>query len=498
MADTPAPSGPGLLDGWKAIADHLGKSVRTAQRWNQDFGLPVRRLGTGAREHVYAYGAELDAWRRSTSRANVRSAAAGEFDPDEPNGGIQPTENGAITAAAGGPPANSQSRRSRPRLVAAVGGLVVVAMAVAILSGLLPYPGRGPHGTTAPLVPQQPARYVVVNDRLRVFSDDGTFLWEHRFDQPLFEGAYAGHNGREYPPLASADTTVGAPLPSVHFADVDGDGHTEVLFVAYSRPSLLAARLHCFDGSGRVRWVFESEDRLAFGGEDYGVPTFIPWVLSHRGVDGTTSIWVTSEHQLWFPSVVYRLDHSGKVVARFVSNGRIRRMAFSGIDGREYVILGGVNNEKRSGSVAVFDLARFGGVTPAETAKYRCDGCPAVYPDHYFVFPATDVSRAFTGMPSVVHVGVTTSQDVAVSVGQGIVRLPGDPADANAMTNYRLDRAFRLRSADYYSAYHAVHDFLFRAGRMDHAFDEAREQSQLWPVLRWGGSRYARIMGPER
>ena len=30
------------LNGWKEIANHLGKAVRTAQRWEQDLDLPVR------------------------------------------------------------------------------------------------------------------------------------------------------------------------------------------------------------------------------------------------------------------------------------------------------------------------------------------------------------------------------------------------------------------------------------------------------------------------
>jgi tetratricopeptide (TPR) repeat protein len=54
-----------LLEGWKAIADHLRKTERTVQRWEKNKGLPVRRLrGEGAEEQgrVYAYKSELDAW----------------------------------------------------------------------------------------------------------------------------------------------------------------------------------------------------------------------------------------------------------------------------------------------------------------------------------------------------------------------------------------------------------------------------------------------------
>ncbi|HXY51881.1 MAG TPA: tetratricopeptide repeat protein [Terriglobales bacterium] len=57
--------GGGLLEGWKAIADYLGKTERTVQRWEKTKGLPVRRLRADCEEElprVYAYRSELDAW----------------------------------------------------------------------------------------------------------------------------------------------------------------------------------------------------------------------------------------------------------------------------------------------------------------------------------------------------------------------------------------------------------------------------------------------------
>ena len=50
------------LQGWKEISSYLGRDTRTARRWEQQAGLPVRRHG-GPRGSVYAYSGELDAWR---------------------------------------------------------------------------------------------------------------------------------------------------------------------------------------------------------------------------------------------------------------------------------------------------------------------------------------------------------------------------------------------------------------------------------------------------
>ena len=53
---------PQFLSGWKDIANYLGKGVRTVQRYEWQFGLPVRRPADRSRGAVLATKAELDAW----------------------------------------------------------------------------------------------------------------------------------------------------------------------------------------------------------------------------------------------------------------------------------------------------------------------------------------------------------------------------------------------------------------------------------------------------
>ena len=57
-----------VMTSWKEIARYLGKGVRTAQRWESEFGLPVRRnerSGSGTKSVVIAIPEELDAWIRT-------------------------------------------------------------------------------------------------------------------------------------------------------------------------------------------------------------------------------------------------------------------------------------------------------------------------------------------------------------------------------------------------------------------------------------------------
>ncbi|HTQ96781.1 MAG TPA: hypothetical protein VMH89_08245, partial [Candidatus Acidoferrum sp.] len=58
----------GRLDSWGEIAAYLGRDIRTVQRWEDDFGLPVKRLGTAKLGRVFAYTAELDRWMEERTK----------------------------------------------------------------------------------------------------------------------------------------------------------------------------------------------------------------------------------------------------------------------------------------------------------------------------------------------------------------------------------------------------------------------------------------------
>jgi Tfp pilus assembly protein PilF len=87
---TTGKSGTTRLDSWKEIALYLRRGLRTAQRWEREAGLPVRRVA-GKRGAVYAFAAEIDAWwqRRTTdgSKRTPLSSVDVPLVPDKALGG---------------------------------------------------------------------------------------------------------------------------------------------------------------------------------------------------------------------------------------------------------------------------------------------------------------------------------------------------------------------------------------------------------------------------
>lgn len=68
-----------VLTSWKEIARYMGKGVRTVQRWEQDFGLPVRRPLGSDKKAVLARPRDLDMWL--ALRCGTQENALRERDP---------------------------------------------------------------------------------------------------------------------------------------------------------------------------------------------------------------------------------------------------------------------------------------------------------------------------------------------------------------------------------------------------------------------------------
>lgn len=126
------PRGP-RLDSWKEIAAHLGRDVRTVQRWERGEGLPVHRQQHDKLGSVFAFRNEVDAWRDARS-IRPEDPAPGAVTGDESSpAASSPTDTAADIAPVATPP--GARRFLRVTLVAlavavAIGGWVAVGRLV--------------------------------------------------------------------------------------------------------------------------------------------------------------------------------------------------------------------------------------------------------------------------------------------------------------------------------------------------------------------------------
>ncbi len=108
-----------ILDSWKEIAAYLGRKVRTCQAWERELGLPVHRLDGSPKARVFAYAAELDAWRDAKGQLA--------------DNGLSPANGGNAFNAPPRPSGATSRRLTRNWLLAALAAGPLLAAAAAVL-----------------------------------------------------------------------------------------------------------------------------------------------------------------------------------------------------------------------------------------------------------------------------------------------------------------------------------------------------------------------------
>jgi hypothetical protein len=456
------------LNGWKEIASFVGKGVRTAQRWERDFGMPVRRLGSNGGEVVFASRAEIAAWMQTAAHRRAAAVPAPE-DVAEPGPDLAP--EAAVTSD------RERSNRSdvSGRRGWGAGKRFVAALLVAAAAAGLWW-WRNP-GHAGPGGRGQPADWRVQDDRLTVLDSQGDTLWSHVVQADLAEETYG--------PYAVPDR--GLPA-SVRIEDIDGDGSREVLFAVktlrVARPSL-----RVFNADGSVRFSNAPPAvTLRFGGTDYPPEWMVMGTWTTTNSSGERSIWVLYYQRPHFPSLLTRLDAGGAMRSEYVSNGYIRSVGEARWKGRDTVLVAAINNESRGGSLAIFNDGEVRGSAPAEDPKYRCENCPSGGPSHFLVFPRTCMSTWPGNLVPVSQAWTDTDDRVWAVTQHDRFESRREDQPAGGIL-YGFDRNLAPVSVELDGPFVRRHLELEATGVLDHVLDPA-DAAKALPVRIWKDSRF--------
>jgi hypothetical protein len=495
MPDTsrPYPNGSSQSDrltGWKDIAAHFGRSVRTVERWEAELGMPVHRMATGKGETVYAFASELERWRETldTSTAGREAEIGAGVTSERVTGpGVsgesaqsgEPAERATV-----GPGYATSSGAFLPRFARAArhrAGWVTAALFLAAIAGVIAWMGR--HVAPAD-ARHQPSDYQVRGSALTVFGPDGATLWTYLFEFPLDRSVYDRYRMR------------GTPV--VLFEDINSDGNKEVLFV--SNPAQTSSRgLYCFSSDGRVLFTHTVTRTVQFGRTVYADPWRAAWIYVSDRIGGGKWVWLVSLDLQFSPSVLQRLGADGALEGEYWSDGHITAVVPTVLNGKRVVLVGSTNDEQQGGALAVLDEASPFGSAPAEASSSRCQrGCPEGQPLAFLVFPRLDIAASIASKASVTRAVANAAGSISVTVLQNPGTFVPDADIDAASSYYELDAKFRVKRAWLNERWLYIH----RLFEENHDLVKPQTQSiadeGLWPVLRWDRAGFARITAPER
>jgi hypothetical protein len=423
MADTPSTR----LDSWKEIAAYLGRDIRTVLRWEKEKGLPVHRVPGGKRHAVFAYREEIDTW------------------------------------LAGQPPNHVSPEALRPGSLALFSKpLVWVVLFVLLVTGILliRYANR----------PGDAQLVRVSGDTVFVLDANERLLWSHSYPEPLVE--YDRSLLKRW----------------VRLADLDGDGSKELLLIATTRqagsPDNWRYALDFFSARGRLLWRYVPDQALSFAGRRFESPwymTLLDVTSSPRGPD----IWLVTAHNVWWPSLLMKLDAKGHASVSFVNSGHISVLSELRTERARFLLAAGVNNEFNAGMLAVLDVTKLPATSPQTPGSaHFCDLCPPGLPVRYFVFPRSELNL----VEAAPYNAVWGMQNFNSKFEVATIEVPqaGLPVPASTYRGrYRFSENFELLESFRADAYWDLHRRLEREGKIKHTVDQCPERTRPIPIRMW-------------
>jgi len=421
-----------LLRSWKEIAAYLKCDVRTCHRWEASRGLPVHRDETGeTKSPVFAYKDELDRWFQKTFR----------------------TSNGS---------SEKESSGGRWLKWAASGGaLVLVSVAALVLPRIV--------------IRSEPADFAIDGSAFIVLDKQKRELW--RRDMGVEDLQPESYYRSNFQIKHSDQANI---LPSLVMKDINGDGDTEVLF-ALARISNRTGEgtLFCYDRKGRELWRFRTDRELVcktkVHSPDYRIGGFHTRDLDG---DGRREILVESFQSPDWPCQLAVLDSSGKMIGEFWNAGYLRELKYHDIngDGREELIVCGVNNEYQGGCLIVFDTRDIRGSSP-QSGDFVCEGLAPGSMLYYIRTPYVDVSEAVGfRVDGLRLLDITANNWIRATAGNGLI--------------YDFDQELKPIQVSWGHGYMMTHSELARAGKVASRLDEDYRKSIVAGIRYWNGSAW--------
>jgi len=420
------------LSTWQQIGEYLGVSSRTAQIWQKERGLPIRKIGG----RVVAIPAELDRWKRE----QMGAAGGPEREPD-----ALETDSGLTDAPEIPPPPTSRRRWA----------WVYAVLCVAALATLL---AGARYGTARWRESHWMSEAQVNGKNLSVLNVRGEELWRHTFDVALDSLTYE----------------MAIQQRRVWIGDLYGDGRQELLLATFVPGSVgqeIGGRLICFGADGSILWEFVPSRTVRTVDQTAPPPYTTIGVEVLRGkTPAETRIALTSVHVLEEPTQVAVLDTHGRVLGEYWHAGHMYHMTQADLDGlgRNYLILGGISHGDHQATLVVLDPLQISGLsTPKEMLDHKFEilDMPAAKERAVVLFPRSCVSygRPFT---KVIHLHATRDR-LAVSVLESNNDVTG--VQVMYILDYRL-KVVETKAPDP-SSYQQAHEQLEASGALHHKFN---------------------------
>ena len=341
--------------------------------------------------------------------------------------------------------------RSWPQLVLVAALATVFAFTGHfLLSMLLPSP--------------QPRMGRLDGTRLRIMGADGKELWSKEFAQGFGpDSYYEKDNGTR-----------------IWFLDLEGKGHTSVLFSYLPTPDAQphSSTLICYSDRGKEKWRWTPGSKLPEIDEPATYRTFAVGLL--RATEKRPlRIVVLSNLDPWWggPSQIAVLDSKGRTLSEYWHSGGFHDMVVVDLygDGKDEIVASGIaHGYDARATLVVLDADRVSGASKEVQPEYQLHGMATDQERLRLLFPRSDLNRAAFRYNSAIEPAVQHG-DLRLSVLECL-------APVGCPVRYEFDKNLHLIAAHPGNQeFENAHGRFYKNGKDAHSFG-AEEQAAFLKV----------------
>lgn len=385
---------------------------------------------------------------------NRASAAANHYD-EKPWVIVEP-RNGNYEAAgkAGTSHKAPVSQRSSLRNRIMLGGAIAIAGTFCVVV---------PMTLRTWMIPDQPRFGRLDGTSLVIVNAKGRELWRKSFPEGFGPDSYYGReNG-----------------PRIWFADLEGKGHTSVLFsylpAADSQPH--SSTLICYSDRGKERWRWRPGRELPqLAGELGTLWTSAIGLLKAQGKRPPRIVALSNLNPWWGgPSQVAVIGPNGSTLSQYWHSGGFHDLIVADLEGngkQEIIATGVAHGYDSQATLVVLDPERVAGASKEIKPEFQMPGVAAAHERLRLLFPRSDLNRASF---SYNYAAAPTIQDgrLGVTVMECL-------APIGCPIHYVFDRSFNLiASYPENEEFRNSHDRFYQNGNGAHRLDLKEETAFL-------------------
>jgi hypothetical protein len=286
---------------------------------------------------------------------------------------------------------------------------------------------------------------------LTILNAEGKELWRKSFSEGFSPDWYYA------PGIATR----------IWFGDLDGDGHTSVLFLYLPAVSPLShsTTLICYSDRGKEKWRWTPGRELP---ELHGTPATYrteALVILKATEKRPLRIVVSSMHDPWWPNQIALLDAHGKTTAEYWHSGHLEHLTLADLDGdgRQEIVATGISNGYHQATLVVLDPDQvFGASTEAARPELQVHGMGVAEERLRLLFPRSDLNKSLFEF-NVAGEATAEHGSIRLSV-QECSPPPGCPIWYEFDNNFHLvtayaDQQFRNSHAQFYAKGKDAHPF---------------------------------------